>query len=202
MNESKYVRLASINVANKVRPKLSEHVATIIGEEARIESTVQLRKNAANANQTFSITANTTGAFTDATDTDTIASGELIDVAVTPRSTALIITIIASNLCIHYRFFGGFGGFGGCGGFGGSGFGFGGCGGGFFGDGCGFGCGGGFFGDGCGFGCGGGFFGDGCGFGCGGGFFGDPFGIHKHIIQTIHQVNNCTGNGDDRQLYI
>jgi hypothetical protein len=45
--------------------------------------------------------------------------------------------------------------------------------------GCGFGCGG------CGFGCGGGFF-DGCGFGCGG-FF-----VHKHIIQTIDQVNNCT----------
>jgi len=45
--------------------------------------------------------------------------------------------------------------------------------------GCGFGCGG------CGFGCGGGFF-DGCGLGCGG-FF-----VHKHIIQTIHQVNNCT----------
>ena len=50
---------------------------------------------------------------------------------------------------------------------------------------------------GCGFGCGG------CGFGCGGGFFGDPFGfpIHKHIIQTIHQVNNCTGNGDGQKWY-
>jgi hypothetical protein len=60
------------------------------------------------------------------------------------------------------------GGFGGCGG---CGFGFGGCGG-------------------CGFGCGGGFF-DGCGFGCGGGFF-----VHKHIIQTIHQTNDCTGNGE------
>jgi hypothetical protein len=35
-------------------------------------------------------------------------------------------------------------------------------------------------------GCGGGFF-DSCGFGCGGGFF-----VHKTIIQTIHQVNNCT----------
>src|SRR5215469_8955914 len=59
---------------------------------------------------------------------------------------------------------GGFGGFGGCGV---CGFGFGGCGG-------------------CGVGiCGGGFF-DGCGFGCGGGFF-----VHKHIIQTINQVNNC-----------
>jgi len=54
------------------------------------------------------------------------------------------------------------GGIGGCGGFGG----------------CGFGCGG--WG-----GCGGGFFG-GCGLGCGG-FF-----VHKHIIQTIDQVNNCT----------
>ena len=47
--------------------------------------------------------------------------------------------------------------------------------------GCGFSCGG------CGVGiCGGGFF-DGCGFGCGGGFL-----VHKTIIQTIHQVNNCT----------
>jgi hypothetical protein len=44
---------------------------------------------------------------------------------------------------------------------------------------------------GCGFGCGG------CGFGCGGEFFGDGF--HNRIIQTIHQVNNCTGN--DPQPY-
>ena len=55
--------------------------------------------------------------------------------------------------------------------------------------GCGFGCGGGFF-DGCGFGFGCG----GCGDGCGGGFF-----IHKHIIQTIHQTNDCTGNGGDQK---
>jgi hypothetical protein len=72
----------------------------------------------------------------------------------------------------------------------GGGFGFGGCGFGCGGCGFGFGCGG------CGDGCGGGFF-DGCGFGCGGGFFG----FHKHIIQTIHQVNNCTGDGEDKQLY-
>jgi hypothetical protein len=62
--------------------------------------------------------------------------------------------------------------FGGCGGWGG-------CGG--FGS-CGFGWGG----------CGGGFFG-GCGFGCGGGFF-----VHKTIIQTINQVNHCTGGGEDQ----
>jgi len=80
---------------------------------------------------------------------------------------------------------GGFGGFGGCGAFGGCGFGCGGWGGcGAFG-GCGFGWGG----------CGGGFF-DGCGFGCGGGFF-----VHKNVIQTIHQVNNCTGDGEDHKAY-
>jgi hypothetical protein len=74
---------------------------------------------------------------------------------------------------------GGFGGFGG-----GCGFGFG-CGG------CGFGCGGGFF-DGCGGfgGCGG------CGDGCGGGFF-----VHKTIIQTIHQVNNCSSEEEKKQAY-
>ena len=52
---------------------------------------------------------------------------------------------------------------------------------------------------GCGFGfggCGEGFLGDWCGFGCGG-FFGDGF--HHRIIQTISQVNNCHGNGDDQQ---
>jgi hypothetical protein len=79
----------------------------------------------------------------------------------------------------------GFGGWGGCGGFGGCGFGcggWGGCGG--FG-GCGFGWGG----------CGGGFF-DGCGFGCGGGFF-----VHKHIIQTVSQTNNCHGDGDDQKAW-
>ncbi len=57
---------------------------------------------------------------------------------------------------------------------------------------------GGGFGGGCGYGwgggCGGGFFG-GCGYGCGGGFF-----IHKTIIQTVHQVNNCTGNGEEKWL--
>jgi hypothetical protein len=63
------------------------------------------------------------------------------------------------------------GGFGGCGGWGGCG-GFGGCGG---------------WG-----GCGG--FG-GCGFGCGGGFF-----VHKTIIQTVHQVNNCTGGAGEEKL--
>jgi hypothetical protein len=41
---------------------------------------------------------------------------------------------------------------------------------------------------GCGFGFGG------CG-GCGGGFF-----VHKTIIQTIHQVNNCTGDGEEKWL--
>jgi hypothetical protein len=43
---------------------------------------------------------------------------------------------------------------------------------------------------GCGFGWGG------CGFGwggCGGGFF-----VHKTIIQTINQVNHCTGDGQDQ----
>jgi hypothetical protein len=34
----------------------------------------------------------------------------------------------------------------------------------------------------------------GCGSGCGGGFF-----VHKVVIQTIHQVNNCTGNGEDQK---
>jgi len=53
---------------------------------------------------------------------------------------------------------------------------------------------------GCGFGCGGGFFGGCGGFGCGG-FFGDPFGfpIHKTIIQTVHQVNNCSSEGEDHK---
>ena len=36
----------------------------------------------------------------------------------------------------------------------------------------------------------------GCGFGCGGGFF-----VHKHIIQTTHQVNNCTGQDEDHKTY-
>jgi hypothetical protein len=46
---------------------------------------------------------------------------------------------------------------------------------------------------GCGFGWGG------CGFGwggCGGGFF-----VHKDIIQTIHQVNNCTGDGQEQKIW-
>ncbi len=63
---------------------------------------------------------------------------------------------------------------------------------------------GGGFGGGCGFGCGGGFFG-GCG-GCGGwggwgGCCGGGFFVHKTIIQTIHQVNNCTSNGEEPKVW-
>ena len=43
-----------------------------------------LRKNGANGNETFSIGANTTGAFSDATGTDSIASGDKIGVGITP----------------------------------------------------------------------------------------------------------------------
>jgi hypothetical protein len=50
-------------------------------------------KNGANGNETFSIGANTTGA----TDTDSIASGDKIDVGITPGNTALVITIIAAT---------------------------------------------------------------------------------------------------------
>src|SRR5262249_43343078 len=101
------------------------------------------------------------------------------------RTTTMIVALIAAAGLSTMVYavpeqramaWGGFGGFGGCG-FG--------CGG------CGFGCGGGFF-DGCGFGFGCG----GCGDGCGG-FF-----VHKTIIQTIHQVNNCTsGEEEKKQAY-
>jgi putative exporter of polyketide antibiotics len=46
---------------------------------------------------TFSISANTTGAFSDTTNTDSIASGDKIAVGITPGSTALVITIIAAT---------------------------------------------------------------------------------------------------------
>jgi uncharacterized membrane protein len=113
------------------------------------------------------------------------------------RTTTVVVALIAAaglstmayavpeQLALAWGGGPGFGGWGGCGGFGGCGFGcggWGGCGG--FG-GCGFGWGG----------CGGGFFGA-CGFGCGGGFF-----VHKHIIQTIDHVNNCTGDGKDQKAY-
>ena len=46
-------------------------------------STVTLRKNSANATNTFSITANQTGAFSDTTPhNDVISSGDLVDVQV------------------------------------------------------------------------------------------------------------------------
>jgi hypothetical protein len=64
---------------------------------ATANSTVVLRKNGANGNETFSIGANTTGAFSDATDTDSTASGDKIAVGITPGSTALVITIIAAT---------------------------------------------------------------------------------------------------------
>jgi hypothetical protein len=60
-------------------------------------STVVLRKNGANGNETFSISANTTGAFSDATDTDSTARDDKIANGITPGSTALVITIIVAT---------------------------------------------------------------------------------------------------------
>jgi hypothetical protein len=71
---------------------------------ATANSTVVLRKNGANGNETFSIGANTTGAFSDATDTDSTASGYKIAVGITPGSTALVITIIAATLSTALRY--------------------------------------------------------------------------------------------------
>ena len=63
---------------------------------ATSSSTVTLRKNSANATNTFSINANTTGAFSDTIpDNDSIATGDLIAVKVVAGSSALIIDIIA-----------------------------------------------------------------------------------------------------------
>jgi len=63
---------------------------------ATSSSTVTLRKNGANANNTISIIANTTGVFSDTTpDNDTIATGDMIAVEVVAGSSALIIDIIA-----------------------------------------------------------------------------------------------------------
>ncbi|MGC1930194.1 MAG: hypothetical protein WA667_14570 [Candidatus Nitrosopolaris sp.] len=68
---------------------------------AATSSTVVLRINAANGNETFSITSNTTGALADSTHTDTIARGALLDVAIKAGSTALIITVIAATYSIN-----------------------------------------------------------------------------------------------------
>jgi hypothetical protein len=57
-------------------------------------STALLRHNAANGNETISISAST-GTFTDTTHTDSISSGDKIDMAVTPGSTALHIEVAA-----------------------------------------------------------------------------------------------------------
>lgn len=59
---------------------------------ATANSTVVLRRNGANGSETFSIDANITGAFSDATDTDSIASGDKIAVGITPGSTAYYST--------------------------------------------------------------------------------------------------------------
>jgi len=58
-------------------------------------STVRLRKNSANVNNTFSIQPNTTGAFSTTPHSDSIATGDLIAVKVVAGSSALIIDIIA-----------------------------------------------------------------------------------------------------------
>jgi hypothetical protein len=59
-------------------------------------STVTLRKNSANANNTISINANTTGAFSDTTPhNDTIATGDLIAVEVV---AALVLVVWMKSL--------------------------------------------------------------------------------------------------------
>ena len=66
-------------------------------------STVTLGKNSANATNTFSINANTTGVFSDTTPhNDSIATGDLIAVEVVAGSSALIIDIIA---CTFFKKF-------------------------------------------------------------------------------------------------
>jgi hypothetical protein len=68
---------------------------------ATSSSTVTLRKNGANANNTISINANTTGAFSDTTPhNDSIATGDLIAVKVVAGSSGLIIDIIACTLVL------------------------------------------------------------------------------------------------------
>jgi hypothetical protein len=60
-------------------------------------STVVLRQNAANGNETISVTANTTGAFSDAVNIDTTNGGDLLCIGVTPVSTAFQLTITAAT---------------------------------------------------------------------------------------------------------
>jgi hypothetical protein len=61
--------------------------------------TLNFRKNAANGNQTVSITASTTGQFSDSTHTDTVASGNKIDYMFTPGGASGATAIFGySNL--------------------------------------------------------------------------------------------------------
>ena len=62
---------------------------------ATSSSTVVLRKNSGNENESFSIGANQTGVFSDNTHTDTINSGDSLDVGITPGSTALEVPLTA-----------------------------------------------------------------------------------------------------------
>ena len=65
---------------------------------AHSSSTVTLRKNSANASNTFSINANTIGAFSDTTPhNDSIASADLIAVKVV--AYRIVIRIVARNSC-------------------------------------------------------------------------------------------------------
>jgi hypothetical protein len=73
---------------------------------ATSSSNVVLRKNSGNGNETFSIGAKQTGAFSDNSDTDTINSGDLLDVGITPGSTALEVTIIAATLRLDQHLYG------------------------------------------------------------------------------------------------
>ena len=61
-------------------------------------STVVLRINGANANNTLSIGASTTGQFLDTSSTDTISAGDIIDIAFTPGAAAGTVTVGSSKL--------------------------------------------------------------------------------------------------------
>jgi hypothetical protein len=88
--------LSESNVQMPLSPGTISLLWCRVTTAATTSSTVTLRKNNTNATNTFSINANTTGAFSDTTPhNDSIATGDLIAVEVVAGSSALIIDIIA-----------------------------------------------------------------------------------------------------------
>ena len=88
------------NKKHNIRPAgvLSNLTVQVTGNGVTAASTLRLRKNGANGNQSVSITASTSGTFTDASNTDSIAVGDDLNYSIVTGATGTNMNFVAYSL--------------------------------------------------------------------------------------------------------